>query len=255
MRWSRHSFMTTPISMLWLRSCTSRCERAPDVWLSACVCVCEIMSNLGVWPCTKTETLNLHIKTHTRTRTRTHTNIHTRKYTRSCTHTCTHTHAHTYANTQTHIYKQAYSISKLVQPEDDHKQLAQYLSDALFGQVCVLVCAVFNMRVKCCLTSLVLVVSHLLLQGCVECLCVNASKVVCECMEGCVWMQGRLCVIASLVVCECFKQSSLCTLCVNASSSPGGVNASSSPACALLCLSKQFLQLLARVHGLFSMLV
>jgi hypothetical protein len=68
-------------------------------------------------------------------------------------------------------------------------------------------------------------------------------------------MQGRLCVIASLVVCECFKQSSLCTLCVNASSSPGGVNASSSPACALLCLSKQFLQLLARVHGLFSMLV
>lgn len=30
---------------------------------------------------------------------------------------------------------QAYSISKLVQPEDDHKPLAQSLADALFGQV------------------------------------------------------------------------------------------------------------------------
>eukprot|EP00200_Dunaliella_tertiolecta_P018747 CAMPEP_0202399706 /NCGR_PEP_ID=MMETSP1128-20130828/2199_1 /ASSEMBLY_ACC=CAM_ASM_000463 /TAXON_ID=3047 /ORGANISM="Dunaliella tertiolecta, Strain CCMP1320" /LENGTH=919 /DNA_ID=CAMNT_0049003089 /DNA_START=134 /DNA_END=2893 /DNA_ORIENTATION=+ len=32
------------------------------------------------------------------------------------------------------MYKQAYSISKLVQPEDDHKPLAQSLADALFGQ-------------------------------------------------------------------------------------------------------------------------
>jgi len=32
------------------------------------------------------------------------------------------------------MYKQAYSISKLVSPETDHKPLAQGLADALFGQ-------------------------------------------------------------------------------------------------------------------------
>lgn len=32
------------------------------------------------------------------------------------------------------LYQQAFSLSKLLEPDGDHKQLAQNLADALFGQ-------------------------------------------------------------------------------------------------------------------------